>query len=233
MRVKSADGFTLTLGKDPTHDGEGHIVVHLTHRDGRQLWASFRVADIVEEISDYTFFGGATEREKPPAEPQPPGELVAFAERHGVDLKRWYIGTDDEQWIAGAANDVRVGTSDEGFWAKASGSGEEFTTTTRHAPTIDEALAKLAAATVDDEAAHLEVVGLIRSQTDACILPDGMLHNTSGDMWWVSFRSYPMQGPAARSPWLAVIALQGEMHEKADEAMRIEKACREWRKTNA
>jgi hypothetical protein len=162
-----------------------------------------------------------------PEEPQPPAELVAFAERHGVEVRqcarrpyRHKVEVSCVSIFAGDGDETRIYCHHEGHGYV-------------DGATIDEALAKLAAATVDDEEVHLEVVGLIQCQSDACILPDGMLHNTNGEMWWVSFRSSPLQGPAARSPWLAVIALQGEMHEKADEAMRIEKACREWRKSNA
>lgn len=216
MNIKSADGFTLTLGKDPTHDGKGHVVVHLTHRDGRQLWASFRVSDIVEELP-LAFFG-ATEREDPPVELQPPAELVEFAERHGVEVEHNRATKHFDVCVGRAV----VGYEPGGFYALHEDHRQQ------DGDTIPEALASLAAATVDDEEAHLEVCGLVdecvggskKAFRDTVKIPDGCKLEVCGHGWWVHTTpegSHMSNGIIGKTPWLAWKLARGHVLRLAKE----------------
>ena len=161
-----------------------------------------------------------------PAEPKPPAELVEFAERHGVEVER---AAAANRFCASVRNVEVFGSAGKQLEPCASNSKH-----VRYGDTIDEALANLAAATVDDEEAHLEVCGLIGDVRKVFSPPQWTRLGGDGQEWWLREAGPDaIKGGHAKSPWLAVIEMQKSMHDLAGWSFKVEEACREWRKTNA
>jgi hypothetical protein len=119
---------------------------------------------------------------------------VEFAKRHGVEVEPAVCDGHPRVMIG----NIRVGRGPLLYYAATPGMS-------RLSDTIPEALARLAAATVDDEEAHLEVCGLVEGMWLANAFrerfPDAELSRgvdaVSFQRWWVD------GGPQRKSPWLA------------------------------
>jgi hypothetical protein len=126
-------------------------------------------------------------------EPQPPAELVEFAKRHGVEVKQAAMRG---RFYADVGRVVVLAGGDAKTCARL-----ESVMSTKDGHTIDEALASLAAATVDDEAAHLEVCALIGDQERAFFrqFPRAALLTTRSGFCFPNTSAFA-------TPWLARIA---------------------------